>query len=89
VSTRIAERVFPCVYAAMQMSRSVRKPIGRNCLSTTGTAPQRSSHMICAALFNESSGAQNLVARFIICSTIIDFSCDMNLLGSVLGPALP
>src|SRR5271165_6299746 len=55
----------------MQTSRSVRKPTGLPCSSTTGTAPQGVSHIICAALLSESCGPQLLTSRFIICSTFI------------------
>src|SRR5208283_1361017 len=55
----------------MQTSRSVRKPTGLPCWSTTGTAPQGVSHIICAALLSESCGPQLLTSRFIICSTFI------------------
>ena len=38
-ATRISLRRRPCVYAAMQMSRSVNIPIGRLSSSTTGKQP--------------------------------------------------
>src|SRR5271156_1894910 len=58
----------------MQTSRSVRKPTGLPCSSTTGTAPQGVSHIICAALLSGSCGPQLLTSRFMICSTFIAIS---------------
>src|SRR5688572_18712393 len=61
------------MYAAIAMSRSVMMPIGLPSRSTTGTAPQSSSHMMRAAVLSGSFGPQLFGSRLINSDTSMDF----------------
>jgi hypothetical protein len=71
LATAISASGRPCVYAAMQTSRSVNMPTTWRAGSVIGTHPQSFSHMICAARFNESPGPQVLTSLVISSPTFI------------------